>query len=247
MKKTASAKKPPHFLGVLGIILILIGILVAFFLPPTVEALIASNLSKITGLPVDIGKLHLSLTRPQFLIRDLRFSNPKGFPSTELATLGEVKVQYVPPPIILGRFDLKKVEINFKELRLVRNETGIINLPLQSPMRAVGDVVDEVVLNLGSLTYTDLSEKQPVQKTFDLGLNNAVYRNVKGVAGIMEIVNWEVLKRTGIEAKKVTPSPEPRAPAVPEKVLSTKTKTQSESSAPESSPSPTKPAKTAST
>ena len=132
-------------------------------------------------------------------------------------------MQYLPPPIILGRFKIQKVEINFKELRLVRNEVGSINLRIQPPLLAAGSTIDEVVINLGSLTYTDLSSGHPVQKTFDLGLNKAVYRNVKGAAGIMEIVNWEVLKRTGVETEQkskpappeMKPAPEPAVAAKP--------------------------------
>jgi hypothetical protein len=76
--------------------------------------------------------------------------------------------------------------------------------------------IEELILNLDSVTYTDLTGEQPVhQKTFDLGLKDATYRNVKGVAGIIEIINWEILKRTGISAALATipATPQIQAPS----------------------------------
>ena len=217
MKKTASSKNPSRLILSLAIVLLLIGLLAAIFLPQVAEGILTDRLSRITGLSVNIQKLHFSLTHPQFLIKGIRFSNPKGFPLAELANIAEVKVQYVPPPLILGRMDIKKVEVNFKELRLVRDKAGNINLPVQPPVQAAGDVIDELVLNLNSLTYTDLFGEKPIQKTFKVGLDKAVYRNVKGIAGILEIVSWEVLKRTGVEAgeKSQTPVPSPEPPKLP--------------------------------
>ena len=202
MKKTASLKKSSNFILNVGIFLILLAVLAVLFFPRAAKAILTAQLTKLVGLPVTIREMDFSLTEPQFLINGLLFANPHGFPAAELAQISKVKVQYVPSFAMLGRFNLKRVEVNFKELRLVRNQKGTINLPLKPPTQAVGDmIIDEVVLNLGPLTYTDLSGKEPVQKTFDMGLNQAIYRNVKGVAGIMEIVSWEVLKRTGLEAK----------------------------------------------
>ena len=233
MKKTNPPKKGSNLILGIGLVLILIGLLGVFFLPPTIMTLLASRLSEVTGLPVNIRNLNISFSAPEFFIKDLKFLNPKGFPASELANIGEVKVQYVPPPLVLGRLDVKKVEVNFKELRLVRNEAGDINLPIQLPIQAVGDTIDEVVLNLGSMTYTDLSGKQPLQKTYELGLNKAIYRNVKGVAGIMEIISWEVQKRAGIEKgskEKQNGTPAQPAVSVPEATPASATPAESSSS-----------------
>ena len=218
MKKSAAPKKSSAgFLKVL-VLIVLLTSLIVLFLPKAVKSHIKSRLAQAIGLPLQVGEIDLSFTSPQFLLKDLLLSNPNGFPSAEMAQISRVQVQYVPSFAFLGGLDVQKVEINFNELRVVRNETGGINLPVQPPLSAAAaDVIDEVVLNLGSVTYTDLSGGEPVQKTFDVGLVNAVYRNVKGIAGIMEIVNWEVRKRIGIqEASKEVAQPEsPAAVPVP--------------------------------
>lgn len=221
MRKTAVPKKSSNPILAFGLFLILIGALAVFLLPRTAKAFLSARLSRTIGLPVEIRELNFSLTPSQFSMKDLRFLNPPGFPPTELAAIKEVKALYSFSPVTVGRLSLKKVEVDFKELRLIRNKTGRLNLP-EPPKVLAGGLIDEVILNLGPVTYTDLSEGQPVQKTFDLGLRNALYRNVKGVVGILEIVNWEALKRTGVEAEapvipeiKPIPSPAPSPAAAP--------------------------------
>lgn len=209
MKKTVTKKKPSlSFLTFGGGVVLLFFFLIVYLLPPAASALIQGYLSKTTGLPVKIHKLHVSLVRSQFSIKDLQFSNAKGFPDAPLARIGKVRIHYLLPATIGRWFELKKVEINFNEFRLVRNESGNLNLPAIRPLPASGETIDELVLNLGSVTYTDLSGKQPVQQTFDVKLENSVYRKVKGIPGIFEILNWEILKRTGVEEKKNPPLPE---------------------------------------
>ena len=206
-RETTMAKKPTHIFLKVVVLLVLVGVLVVVLFPQAAQGLLTGQLSKALGLPVQIREFVCNFSQPQFRLKELIITNPHGFPAAELAAISEVKVQYVPSFGMLRQLDLQKVEINFRELRLVRNQQGEINLPVQSPLQAAGDNIDEVILNLGSVIYTDLSGKEPVQKTFDLNLGNEIYRNVKGIAGILEIVNWEVLKRTGVDAEKKVGTP----------------------------------------
>jgi len=199
-------KKPSGSFFALRAGLVLLALCLGIFLfPHAVKALIQYSLSQTSGLPVEIDEIQFSLTRPRFLIKDLEFSNGKGFPASSLARIGEIEVHYLPPATIGGWFELKKVEVDFQEFRLVRNEGGSLNLPALRPLAARGETIDELVLNLGPVIYTDLSGGQPIQQTFDLELDKAVYRKVKGVPGILEILNWEILKRTGVEEGTSSP------------------------------------------
>lgn len=208
--KTSPAKRqassPSSNLGALIVGFFLIILLAIFVSPWMAQALIQSRLSKATALSVNIGGAHFNLTRPRFWIKDLQFFNPKGFPAAPLAQIGEVKAQYAPVSIFLGRPHFKKVKIDFKEFRLMRNGKGILNLPPVPAGTPSRTTIDELELNLNTVTYTDLSSGQPVQQTYSLGLANSVYRNVNGVPGILEILSWEVLKRTGVP-EKITPAP----------------------------------------
>lgn len=214
MKKAVAAKRETAPLVVVLLILLVIGISAVFLLPRAVETLLLGRISKAAGLEATLGDFQMSLTKPEFSLKDLFLLNPPDFPSAPLAVVNEAKVQFLPPPVLGISLDVKRVEVNFGEFRLIRNEKGNLNLPASQVPEKVRDTFDEVFLNLNTVTYTDLSGGQPVQTTFEIGLQNGLYRNVKGIRGIIEIVNWEVLKRTGIEEKvSVAPTAEP--PGVP--------------------------------
>lgn len=211
MRKAPAKQKSSSLLGSLGTVLItflLIGAFVVFLLPVVLERVMEVQLSKATGLSVQIGKVHFSLTRPQFVVGETQFLNPPDFPGAPLVQIGQIRIHYAPSPTFLGWMILQKVEIDFREFRLVRNKRGVLNLPQTGPTAKGRNTIGEVVLNLRSVTYTDLSGAQAAQERFDLKLVNAVYRNVKGVAGIFEILNWEILKRTGVEEKAKPALPE---------------------------------------
>lgn len=208
MKKGHPAKKKLNLSGTVSIVLLFIVVFLVFLAPKVAGFWIARSLSGQTGLPVKIGQFHLRLTRPEFSIQRLLFLNPKGFPAGEFAVMDQVRGDYLPPVILGSAPDLKRLEIDMSQVRLIRNEKGELNLPKLLASRVGVDTIDEVWLNLGPLTYTDLTGPQPVQNSFDLGLKNSVYRNVKGVSGIVEILNWEILKRTGIEEKTGVPGTE---------------------------------------
>lgn len=222
----AQKKTTPVYLG-WGAALLLLAVLVVFLAPLLAQSAMLDRLSKATQLPVSLGELDFSLFRPRFSIKELQFSNPKGFPDAPLTQIAEVKASYSPWALAIGRFDLRQAEIHVREFRLVRNEAGELNLPPVSEVRSPGDIIDELIVNLRLVTYTDLSEKQPVQKTFDVGLMNATYRNVEGIMDVMEILNWEILKRTGVELKKKTETAE---------VMSTAGSQAESQSSPESAP-----------
>lgn len=215
MLKTVTKKKSSRLAGNLmtaAVALFLLGCFLVFLLPVAAEAVFQNRLSKAAGLPVQIGKVQFSLTSPRFSLSQIEVFNPKDFPAGPLARVREANVRYLPSLQFVGGFEFKRVEIEFEEFRLLRNEKGILNLPL---LKSAGEkpVIEEVVFNLTSVTYTDLSGAQPVQQTYDLGLSNAVYRNVKGIPGIVEIIGWEILKRTGVEEKTGPVMPEIRPTA----------------------------------
>ena len=209
MKTTAASRNvasAPSGLGVVVVSLFLLALLGFFLSPWVAQAVIQRQLSKTTGLSVNLGNVHFSVTGPRFSIKDLQFSNPQGFPSAPLAQISEVKARYSPFSVLLGRPHFKKLQVTFKEFRLMRNEKGVLNLPSVRLATGGGANIDELELTLVPLTYTDLSSGQPTQKTFDIDLIKSVYRNVRGISGILEILNFEILKRTGVP-EKVEPAP----------------------------------------
>lgn len=204
MRKAPTKQKSRGLLSNLfsaAVAVLLVAAFVFFLLPVVVQTVLERQLAKATGLPVQIENVQFSLNSPQFTVKEVVFHNPSGFPDAPLAQLRQVRVWYSPSPTFLGWMVLKRVEVDFEDFRLVRNQAGVLNLPQAGSLKKGKSTINEVTLNLKAITYTDLSGTQPAQETFDLDLTNALYRNVKGAAGVVEILSWEVLKRTGVEEK----------------------------------------------
>ena len=204
-KRSYSRSSSP--LGALTVSLFLLVLLAVFVSPWMIQGSVQSRLSKATGLSVNIGSAHFKLTQPNFWIKDMQLLNPKGFPAAPLAQIEEATGQYSRASFLLGQPRFKKIRITFKEFRLMRNEKGELNLPKLTAPVSSNTVIGELELNLNTVTYTDLSSGQPVQQTFNLGLTNSIFRNVKGIPGIIEILGWEILKRTGVPEKVTLPVP----------------------------------------
>lgn len=236
MKTTTAPKRKssnlPSNVGGLIVGLFLVVLLGVFISPWIAQRLVQNRLATATGLNLHIGSAHFNLAKPRFWIKNLQFNNPKGFPSAPVALIEEVNVRYSPFSVLLGSPRFRKVQVDFKEFRLMRNDKGILNLPVVSSNDSKA-TIDELDLNLDKVTFTDLSTGQPQQQTFNLGLTHSIYRNVKGVPGIVEIVNWEVLKRTGVPEKTTVPT----IPTKPIAELQVATQTSSAPAPPTALPS----------
>lgn len=233
MTKTARAKKSsPLATLMVGILLFSLGAL-WILLPRMVESKTLQTLEKITSLSAKISTFQFSLSKGRLIIKGLQLMNPAGFPEAALVSLSEVRGNFTPLSVLGGRLDLNRLELDFEDFRLMRNNLGVLNLTAMLQNLKEEGRIEEVVINLPSVTYTDLSGAQPVQNTFDLALNQAVYRNVKGISGILEIIHWEVVKRTGVEeeVKPIAESPVAEQSS-PVPVLS---------ALPESTPAPSEP------
>jgi len=132
MRRAPTKEKSSNVLANLGttlVALLLTAAFVVFLLPVVIQTVLEGQLAKITGRSVQIADVHFSLTSPQFTVKKVLFSNPAGFPDAPLSEVGELRVRYAPSPTFPGWMVFKRVEIDFKDFRLVRNEKGVLNLP----------------------------------------------------------------------------------------------------------------------
>lgn len=233
MKKTPAPKKSSSksFTALLLFILVLLALV--WGAPAALKLFIVKSLEGKVGSAVQIDRIQVDFLRSRFSLKGVRILNPAGFPKGEMAILDRVSGDYTLPFVPEMGPGVKKLEVEFLEFRLLKNEKGILNLPALNPFARPGASIGELLLTLSAVTFTDLSKEPPSQENYDLGLKQSVYRNVKGVWGIIEILNWEISKRTGIEEAPVaeTPAmpidesqaagqtlPEPAPPAPPESV-----------------------------
>lgn len=211
MARSAAPKKKtspvPAFLLTFALLLV-IGFAGASLVPSLIQGKLEKRISQTLKLKTEIEKFQFHPGRHEVLF-SLDVSNPGGFPDSRMARIGRVRVDYAFSGLPFRGMDVQRVETAFDEFRLIKNEKGDLNLPALPTPSGKTQVIDEWILNLGPLTFTDLSAGHPIQKTFNLDLSNEIYRNVKGIAGMAEILRWEILKRTGIEEKILIPEIKP--------------------------------------
>ncbi|UCF35619.1 MAG: hypothetical protein JSU96_12355, partial [Acidobacteriota bacterium] len=82
-------------IGVLliGVILLVVaGYVLLSSLDTIVESVIEQSGSQITGTQVTVGSVEISLSTGEGVIRDIRVSNPEGFPQGDAFTLGQIEI-----------------------------------------------------------------------------------------------------------------------------------------------------------
>jgi hypothetical protein len=193
-------------------------ILAVIFHNWTAKTLLAVGLQAVLGAPCKVEEVKVDFVNTQILFQGIQIGNPFGFPSGELAVVPKIFVDLDPRPLLQGVIRFETIELDLKELRVVRNRDGKLNLlslkalaepqaqtstsnqksgktPLGSSQRIQ---IDQLILSIGAATFTDLTGSVPVQHSFNLRMNHEVYRNVNGPADVVKIIVWEVLRRIGI-------------------------------------------------
>ena len=58
--------------------------------------------------------------------------------------------------------------------------------------------VKRLTISLGRATYTDLSGNQPIQQSYNLRMDHAVFKNVSDFGDIVEIVTETAIRQMGL-------------------------------------------------
>ena len=178
----------------------------------TAKWLLTAALRWSLGVPVEVEEAHVDLLATQVLFSGIRLGNPEGFPKGVLADIPKLFIDAEISSLWERRLHLETVEINIRELHILRGVDGRINLlalkvfkfPEERASHGAGSgprfdfYVRQLVLTLGRGTYKDLSRPASVEKSVGLRVDHAVYRNIESMGDMMQIIVWETLKRMGI-------------------------------------------------
>lgn len=193
-------------------------IILAFVLKNFAMKWIASGvLGSQLGTKVKVGDVRMDLVNTQVKFEDLRIQNPMEFPDGTLASIPKLFIDWKPSALLKGKIGFHTIELNIEEMSIMNIRGSGLNLYALKIFRKDAEQdktsrrtesrekpgipnfqIDQLVLTLGKATFTDLTGTNPVQKSAQLGVDHAVYRNVEGLGGIAGIVAWESLKRMGL-------------------------------------------------
>jgi hypothetical protein len=172
-----------------------------------IKNIVAYGASKVIGARVDIGGFSMGIFKQSVQIRDLKVFNPEGFPSDILLDMPMIRADYDLKAILRKELHIRFLEINLKELNIVRDEKGILNVDSlkiardkekkaeQLPMR-----IDTLNLTVGKVYYRDFSQaggKLPA--AFDVGITGKTYKNITSARQLIVLILTESMKQTTIK------------------------------------------------
>lgn len=177
-----------------------------------VRVVISRTLWHLTGLNLSIQNIKLDIPKTLIDISGLKIYNPKGYPDKVMADLPFIYVDYNLGPLINGEIYLPELRLYLKELNIIKNSEGVLNIssiktvkeqkrkiPEKEKARTPPIHIDLLQLKIGKVVYKDYSRGTPPQvKEFNINLDEK-YENITDTHALVSLIIVKALKRTAIE------------------------------------------------
>lgn len=175
-----------------------------------IKSIIINQAQKIIGAPISINNLSLNLSKRRLEIKGLRIHNPAGFAEGLLLDIPEITADYNLSGILKRKLRLNSLVINLKEVGVVKNTQGQINLDaLKISNKKENNVkqksvpialqIDMLKLSIAIVTYKDYSHKNgPAVQLFNINIKDRIYKDINGVGDLVTLLLKESIKRTTI-------------------------------------------------
>jgi len=192
-------------LAVLGIIVVVLFV-AALAKNGIIASAVSSGVHAATGLTLKIGSINVGVLRPIVHIRNLRLENPAGFADRTMVDMPEIYVNYDLPSIIGGKNHIREARLDLRELVVVKNQKGELNLNSLQVVRqqkkqsapAVKIKIDTLDLRIGKAVYKDYSGGgAPKVREFPVNLDQR-FSNVESYDDIVKLIIVKALMNTTI-------------------------------------------------
>ena len=113
------------------------------FKDQVLKALITAGASTILGAPVHIDGFSLSLLNQSVKIKGFKIYQPKGYPKGLLLDMPVIAADYDLSALLKGKARFPSVELNLREVVIVKNEAGEFNVDLLGSIELHPDIPAE--------------------------------------------------------------------------------------------------------
>jgi uncharacterized protein involved in outer membrane biogenesis len=200
------------------LIVIMLIIIVGLILAKNIIAktAVTSGVKAMTGLDLKIGSMNIGFLSTSLGINDLKLYNPSGFKDKVMVDLPEAYVDYDLGAFLKNQVHLEEVRLNLKELVVVKNQAGELNLDslkrAQSQGRSekrTGDVesgegktpqiqIDVLKLAIGKVVYKDYSNPdQTVVKEYNINIDER-FENITDPNTLVSLIMTKALMKTAL-------------------------------------------------
>ena len=174
---------------------------------------VETAVSRATHCPVHIGSTHVQLFRSVIDLRNIRVSNPPGFSDPTMIDIPHILIAADGPSFFKESARVKDLELDLKELVVVRNQSGQLNVNTLKPAnprskRPAGQKenksgrkieIDHMALSIGRVVYKDYSAGgEPKIQTFEINIQNREYTHISDLTVVVSTVISEAIARTAL-------------------------------------------------
>ena len=200
------------------IVVIVIVALVALsvFKNAVAQSILTSTLSNVAHVPVRVGSVNISFISASIRLKNLQVHNPSGFPESLMVDMPQIFIDFEPSELFHGRARFKEVRLDLKEMTVIRDKNGHLNVDAVKPtaqQKAAAHekakpaegakppklFIDKLYLSVGKVVYKDYSGGgEPAVQTFDINIKDKEYTNIDNPAAVVSLVMYEALTRTAL-------------------------------------------------
>ncbi|MCX5716285.1 MAG: hypothetical protein NTV07_05480 [Candidatus Omnitrophica bacterium] len=196
------------FLTVLGVVVFsLVGSVV--FSNQVIKTAVTVVASKITGAPVHMDGFSLNILSSTIRISGFKMFNPDGFPAGILVSCPKIKVIYDCASLFKQKRHFLIVEIELKEMGLVKNKEGKLNvdsLTIAQQSNSSSPIpmqIDILTLSIGKIVYKDYTiGAEPSVQVYDVNIQK-IYKGIPSAQQLALLVLAEPMKATAIKGAAI--------------------------------------------
>ncbi|MCK5580276.1 MAG: hypothetical protein KAJ18_03290 [Candidatus Omnitrophica bacterium] len=190
-----------------------------------IKTAVTVGAKQVLGTPVKIGKFHLGILTQKIYIKDFKMYQPEGFPEGVLIDIPEINIKCNVLALLKGKIHLPLIVFDLKEMVLVRNTEGALNLDAlkiaekEEEVEEPKDVsqekkekktsketamqIDVMTLKIGKLVQKDYSKgDQPVVSVMNID-KDKTYKDIKSAAQLARILLVETAGPAVLKGAKI--------------------------------------------
>ncbi|HTL47207.1 MAG TPA: hypothetical protein VL688_03985 [Verrucomicrobiae bacterium] len=196
--------------------------LVFVFRNQVLKAAASFGVEKVTGLQLEMGTVNTDFQNTLASIDGIKLHNPPGFQDPLMVDIPLVYVDYHLGDILKGNIHLQDLRLHLKELLVIRNKDGKLNLDYLKAATAAkkGEVpppaeqapapaeqkkgpgikvqIDKVDLKVDRVIYKDYTVgNDPIVQTFDVNISEQ-HENITNPQTLVTLIVAKALRNTTI-------------------------------------------------
>lgn len=204
---------------IIVIALIVFIYLISVFKNTLIKSMIDAAATQITGADVRIKGLSFNIFDSSTHIRGLQIYNPEGFPKEVLIDIPRIEVEYDLSALLRKNLHLPLVEIDLKELVVIKDKEGKLNVnslkftrekkeepqgrAKEKTREAMPMRIDVLKLNIGRVIHKDFSAgEKPLVEVYDINIKGT-YKDITSASQLLSLILAESLKQTAIKGAKI--------------------------------------------